>query len=367
VGVGATRHSGPRAASPEELRARLNGLLAQARKNEFKLRRFQALELKLFGLRSLHELLRALLYPDRSQFKWDIVSLVLVDAEYELRRLLENNDDIVQHPNINFIDDDEILHSLFPPFALTPIIGVYKPKAYGTLFSGATEKPASVMLLPLSRQGKLIGSFNIGSFDAQRFTRGYHTDFMKHLAAVVSICLENAMNMERVKELGLTDTLTGANNRRYFDQRLEEEIELSRRNIQPLGCVMLDIDHFKNINDRYGHQTGDAVIKQVAQLARAELRGSDVLARYGGEEFVALLIRTDTDVALEVAERIRKSVAKQTFTSIDGQVFRLTLSAGVATTCHLLGGLVNSEDLVADADKALYEAKEQGRNRVVSA
>jgi len=130
---------------------------------------------------------------------------------------------------------------------------------------------------------------------------------------------------------------------------------------------MLDIDHFKNINDRYGHQTGDAVIKQVAQLARAELRGSDVLARYGGEEFVALLIRTDTDVALEVAERIRKSVAKQTFTSIDGQVFRLTLSAGVATTCHLLGGLVNSEDLVADADKALYEAKEQGRNRVVSA
>jgi len=90
------------------------------------------------------------------------------------------------------------------------------------------------------------------------------------------------------------------------------------------------------------------------------------LARYGGEEFVALLTHADTVVAKEIAERIRRSVAQQTFTSIDGQVFRLTLSAGIATTNSLSGGVINSADLVAYADRALYEAKEHGRNRVVA-
>ncbi|NOX26583.1 MAG: sensor domain-containing diguanylate cyclase [Gammaproteobacteria bacterium] len=366
MGVWATRHNGPRSSSPEQLRVRLDGLLTEARQNEHKMRRFQALELMLFGLNSLHELLRALLYPDRSQFNWDIVTIVLVDAEYELRRVLEGNDDILLHPNLSFVDNDEGLQLLFPPLALTPIIGGYKATAYRMLFNNTQEKPASVMLLPLMRQGKLIGSLNIGSLDSQRFARGYRTDFMKHLAAVVSICIENAVNMERIKLLGLTDTLTGANNRRYFDQRLEEELEISRRSHQPLACIMLDADHFKRINDQYGHQTGDTVLKQITQLARAELRGSDVLARYGGEEFVALLTHTDTVVAKEIAERIRRSVAQQTFTSTDGQVFRLTLSVGIATTNSLSGGVINSADLVAYADRALYDAKEHGRNRVVA-
>jgi len=362
-----TRHSGTRPSSPEQLRTRLDSLLAEARKNEYKMHRFQALQLKLFGLDSLHELLHALLCPDRSQFDWDIVTIVLVDTEYELRRVLEGNDDILQYPNLNFVDNDEGLQSLFPPLALTPIIGTFKPNAYQTLFAHVQEKPASVMLLPLVRHGKLIGSLNIGSVDVQRFTRGYRADFMKHLAAVVAICIENAMNMERIKLLGLTDTLTGANNRRYFDQRLEEEIEISRRNHQPLTCLLLDIDHFKHINDSYGHQTGDLVLKQVTQLVRTELRSSDVLARYGGEEFVVLLTCTDISVAIDAAERIRHSVARQTFTSIDGQVFQLTLSVGVATTSHLPDCVLSGESLVSYADKALYSAKAKGRNRVISA
>lgn len=366
MGVWTTRHSGPRQSSPEHLRARLDDLLAEARQNENKMRRFQALELMLFGMNSLHELLRALLYPDRSQFDWDIVTITLLDPEYELRRVLAANEDILLHSDLSFVDSDETLQLLYPPLALTPIIGMYKSNVYRTLFSNTQEKPASVMLLPLARHGELIGSLNIGSRDGQRFARGYRTDFMKHLAAVVSICIENATNMERIKLLGLTDTLTGASNRRYFDQRLEEEIEISRRSHQPLACVMLDIDHFKHINDQYGHQTGDLVLKQVTQLARAELRGSDVLARYGGEEFVALLTHTDSSVAREAAERIRRSIANQTFTSLDGQVFRLTLSAGIATTSKLPGGVLSGEDLVAYADKALYDAKAQGRNRVIS-
>ncbi len=365
--VWAARRSGSRSSSPEQLRTRLDSLLVEARKNEYKMRRFQALELKLFGLHSLHELLHTLLYPDRSQFNWDIITIVLVDTGYALRHVLKDNDDILQHPNLSWVDNDEDLQSLFPPLALTPIIGTFKRNAYRTLFTHAQEKPASVMLLPLVRQGKLIGSLNIGSFDAERFTRHYRTDFMKHLAAVVAICIENAMNLERIKLLGLTDPLTGANNRRYFDQRLEEEIEMSRRNHQPLTCLLLDLDHFKHINDSYGHQTGDLVLKQVTQLARTELRSSDVLARYGGEEFVALLTCTDISVAIDAAERIRQSVARQTFTSIDGQVFQLTLSIGVATTSYLPGGVLNGENLVSYADKALYSAKERGRNRVISA
>ncbi len=367
MGVWSTRYGRPSKATPDDLRARLDQLLAEARKNEHKMRRFQALELKLIGLHSLHELIRTLLYPDRSQFDWDMVSLVLIDTDYGLRRALEGNDELLTHPRLNFVDNDLTLQSLYPPLALTPILGQYKAAAYQHLFDDEEQKPKSVMLLPLARQGRLIGSFNIGSLEETRFSRGYRTDFLKHLTAVISICLENALNMQRVQLLGITDTLSGTNNRRYFDQRLEEEIELSRRNHQPLGCLMIDIDHFKRVNDTYGHQSGDETIKLVAKLAKKEIRGSDVLARYGGEEFVALLVRTDTSAAIDIAERIRTSIERQTFKSVNGEIFPLTISAGISTTANFMGGALNGEDLVAFADKALYEAKQKGRNQVVAA
>jgi len=185
----------------------------------------------------------------------------------------------------------------------------------------------------------------------------------------VAICIENAINLGRLKRQGLTDTLTAVNNRRFFDQRLKEELERAARDGIQLTCLLLDVDFFKRVNDSYGHQVGDQVLREVAGLIRAQLRGSDVLSRYGGEEFAALLSRSGTAEAGEVAERIRHSVETHTFTVDDGQTFRVTISIGVATynpqastvTEKMPGGV-----LVGHADRALYAAKSAGRNKVIS-
>ncbi len=225
-------------------------------------------------------------------------------------------------------------------------------------------------LLPLVRHGRLIGSLNIGSHTDTRFIKGVRTDFFEHLGGVVAICLENAVNHERLKRQGLTDTLTAVNNRRFFDQRLGEEVAHAIREQQPLSCLLLDIDHFKQINDRYGHQMGDRVLMEVASLIRAQMRGNDVLARYGGEEFAALLSQTCNAAAMEVAERIRGSIAARGFgLERDAPGFGVTISIGIATLDP--GSLdqthpVSGEFLVGQADKALYDAKAGGRNRVIS-
>jgi diguanylate cyclase (GGDEF)-like protein len=352
------------------LRLQLEEFMVQARQNERKLRRFQALELRLIGLNSLFELINAIIYPDYSTFKWDVVTLLLLDPEYELQRILEEEGiDLQQHPALMFATTREDLESLYP-LSLFPTLGPYKAKKHEVLFPSRKRSPSTIALLPLVRHGKLIGSLNVGSNSGERFVRGVRTDFFEHLAAVVAICLENASNLERLKRQGLTDTLTAINNRRFFDQRLSEEIEESKRNATPLSCMLLDVDHFKQVNDTYGHQVGDQVLREVAAQIRAHMRGSDVLSRYGGEEFAALLAKTEEEKVMEVAERVRSSIEARQFTVAGNKKFNVTISIGIAIfdaagdpgTIRMKG-----DYLIGQADKALYQAKSNGRNKVISA
>ncbi|MEJ2566076.1 MAG: sensor domain-containing diguanylate cyclase [Gammaproteobacteria bacterium] len=350
------------------LRRRLEDYVAQAHKNESKLRRFQSHALRLIGLNSLFELIQDILYPNPAVFNWDVVTLLLLDPEYEVRRILEEEGiELRDHVGLLFATQDDDFDVLFPT-SLFPWLGPYKAKRHGPLFSSTRRSPNSVALLPLVRHGRLIGSLNIGSYNAERFVRGVSTDFLEYLAAVVAICIENATNLERLKRQGLTDTLTAINNRRFFDQRLNEELERAVRENVQLTCLLLDVDFFKRVNDSYGHQIGDYVLREVAALIRAQLRGSDVLSRYGGEEFAALLSRSGSAEAAEVAERIRHSVAAHAFSTAEGQSFRVTISIGVATynpkACSGVGKLPG-EVLVGHADRALYAAKSGGRDKVV--
>ncbi len=351
------------------LRRKLEDFMAQARQNERKLRRFQSLELNLIGLHSLYDLIKAILYPDYATFKWDIVTLILLDPEYEIQRILEEaHIDLEQHPTLMFASEREQLETLYP-HSLFPTLSAYRPRKHARLFVPKTRRPASVALLPLVRHGKLIGSLNIGSCSDNRFIKGVRTDFFEHLGGVVAICLENAVNHERLKRQGLTDTLTAVNNRRFFDQRLGEEVAHATREQHPLSCLLLDIDHFKEVNDRHGHQMGDRVLMEVAALIRAQMRGNDVLARYGGEEFAALLAQTPNAAAIEVAERIRGSIAERSFSMKGEPDFSVTISIGIATldpTSLDQARPVDGEYLVGQADKSLYDAKASGRNRVVS-
>ena len=166
----------------------------------------------------------------------------------------------------------------------------------------------------------------------------------------------------RLEELATTDALTGLLNRRALLDRLSGEVERARRFKSQISLLMVDLDHFKTVNDRYGHLAGDEVLRQVGDLLARVIRTIDVVARYGGEEFVVALPETTTVGAVVFAERLRERVARQAFEVAGDSNFQLTCSVGVATfpSPHV----ASTEALFARADEALYRAKSGGRNQV---
>ncbi|ABK42831.1 diguanylate cyclase [Magnetococcus marinus MC-1] len=173
-------------------------------------------------------------------------------------------------------------------------------------------------------------------------------------------------DLKKAKEESLTDPLTQVANRRALFQSLTRETARTRRYGEPLSLIIIDLDHFKKINDTYGHPVGDRVLKEVAGHARALLRDSDTLARYGGEEFVALLPETTLPQAMEKAEQIRLSVAAMRF-KLKGESLSISASLGVAQLDDGASQDANNEAFVHRADQALYRAKSGGRNCVIQA
>jgi len=169
--------------------------------------------------------------------------------------------------------------------------------------------------------------------------------------------------LHSVEALASTDALTGLFNRRRFADVLRREFAVTKRYKNTLSCLLLDLDHFKQINDRFGHDAGDQVLKEVARRLTGSLREVDLAARYGGEEFAILLPHTNKGDARIVAERVLKNVRKQPFT-FGGEIVTVTTSIGCAGNSDVESS--NPDDLVKAADIALYEAKNNGRNRVVS-
>jgi two-component system, cell cycle response regulator len=349
------------------LRHQLESLLHEARENERKMRRFDVLERQLIGARSLVDLIRLLLNDYKQAFGLESVTLALVDREYEAARILEADNDLASaFPGLLLMQSAALLEDLHTDTRL-PRLEAFQLRRHGSLFNASAGRLASVALLPLVRQGELIGSLHLGSANAERYTEASGTEFLERLANIIAICLESALTQERLKLVGLTDGLTGVQNRRYFEHRCQIELSQTRRHKQPLACMFLDIDKFKRINDTHGHQTGDEVLRGIARVIQAQLRTSDTIARYGGEEFVVLLPQTAGHYALEIAERIRLSVAETAFTASDGHAVPTTISIGLAILHPDEASTGTSLDnLIARADKALYAAKHGGRNQVVS-
>jgi diguanylate cyclase (GGDEF)-like protein len=182
------------------------------------------------------------------------------------------------------------------------------------------------------------------------------------VAHSIGIAVNNAKSYSSVLRDSMHDDLTGLYNRRYFNERLMEEVDRAERHGGDFSLLMIDIDKFKNVNDNYGHPVGDKVLVAVAEVLSGKLRKTDLLARYGGEEFVIILFNTQKEKALEIAEKLRCAVAE--FPLLDAEKIKMTVSIGVAT----LGLDSNTlDELLSDADKGLYNAKSQGRNRVAIA
>jgi two-component system cell cycle response regulator len=191
------------------------------------------------------------------------------------------------------------------------------------------------------------------------------------LAAKVRAASERARNERKLRyelrfaELhAMIDPLTGLFNRRHFETRLREASAYAKRHDEPFAVVMIDLDHFKRVNDTYGHTTGDQVLTQFASAVRSVLRGEDVAFRYGGEEFVLLLRACDAERAVEVAARLQKMLEQRPYRFADGVFMPISFSGGVASALDSEGYAV--DELVNRADAALYRAKRGGRNRVES-
>ena len=164
---------------------------------------------------------------------------------------------------------------------------------------------------------------------------------------------------ETIYNMTIIDGLTGINNKRYLMETLEREIPRARRHERPLSVVMFDIDHFKHINDNYGHLAGDYVLKELANLVKSRLRPDDILGRYGGEEFAAILPETQLSGAASIADDLRRRIEERRFV-FEGEAIPVTVSLG----CSELAGEMDVLALIKIADEKLYEAKRGGRNRV---
>lgn len=357
------------------LREQLDKLLNEARRNEQTQSSFDDFSLSVVAAQGPQELFNLLLH-EQKQFRIDEIRLCLVDRFHEVERLLTES---YQHsyPGLSFIDT-ETSKLLISDIPNRPILGTRIINKYDWLINiEDTSTYKSAALLPLKRGNDIIGIQLLLSKDEARYNRGDGTTFLQKLGAMIAISIENCINRQRTLELGYQDGLTNAYNRRYFDERLKNEVERCVRKKTDLVCLFIDIDFFKQVNDTHGHQVGDAVLVRLVSVMTEQVRSSDIVARYGGEEFAIILPETGIQLAHEVAERIRSKVEAQKLI-FDDNTLGVTVSIGLASLSQIrfqagkdgkeqLDKLHGSLDqlLLKKADEALYQAKQTGRNQVV--
>ena len=213
----------------------------------------------------------------------------------------------------------------------------------------------SLACVPLSIREERVGvltatSSRIGAFGSDDI------DVLSFIARTMALDLDNI----RLRKVSVTDPLTGAYNRELLHQQLPQALEAADRGGHSLSLAMIDVDHFKSINDRFGHDVGDQVLTEVAQLLRGAIRNNDLLVRYGGEEFLLVLPRTDATRAAEIAERIRGKLHELPM-QVSGAEIQVRVSVGIAE--HRRHEDTPAQ-LIRRADSALYKAKGDGRNRV---
>lgn len=354
----------------ERLRARLSELTEEVSRNETLLRKTQERELELLRAGSLAQLLDRMIRGLRESYQLDAVTLSLHDPQHEIRHLLSGGwlplDEL---EGVYFVD---VLTAAAPQVANLerPWLGPFRLADHQLLVPGVglgAHKGGSLAIIPLTRQEQLDGVLVFFSADPQRFSPDLGSDFLAHLGVVAAICIENAVNRARLVRSGLTDFLTGFHNRRYLQSRLREELARAQRAGQTVACLMIDVDHFKRINDQYGHLAGDAVLREVAQRIDAEMRMSDTGVRYGGDEFAIVLPDGSVSDGERVATRVLNAARSQPIAIGSHASETVTLSIGVAAAVPDHGTRdykVLADRLIAEADAALYRAKSAGRDRI---
>lgn len=239
---------------------------------------------------------------------------------------------------------------------------IKKQKRY-KYYNDGTNSGSFLVIPLLLRKNQQVGVISLYRKKTGSFKKTEISLFNK-ISNEISKVIDKTLLFRHTKELSVTDDLTGLYNRRYFNDRIETEVQRSSRYKRSLTILMIDIDYFKNYNDINGHLMGDEILKRVGHILEDNVRKADILARYGGEEFVVILPEIDKAQALQVAEKLRSTIEAKKFPREENQPRgKLTISLGIAS---LYDDSLKTKELVDFADRALYKAKAEGRNRVVA-
>jgi diguanylate cyclase (GGDEF)-like protein len=347
--------------------------------------------LRLTAERDLEPLLRMIIEETTTVMTAERSSLFLVDREKsEMWARIAQGVDVVE---LRFPLGIGIAGTVGLTGEIINIPDAYGDPRFNPEFDKKTGfRTKSILCVPLkNRQGEVIGAIQVLNKRAGSFS-GDDETLLTALSSQAAVAIENAdlylrlnvlnQSLERkveertselsstnerltvlnreLEQISITDGLTQVYNRRYFMERLRQEVKRVSRYGPPASLLMIDIDHFKKVNDTYGHQAGDVVLCNVAGLVRAALRETDLFARYGGEEFVLLATGTEQAGAFILAERLRKLIEGSVFTQ-GGNRIAVTVSIGIGVWETSISE--DFEELIRRADTALYRAKEQGRNR----
>ena len=367
-----TTNQKPSDFNPEvsRLRRQVRELCDTARHNEEIHNRFQEIELALLAAQDFYVIAAYLQDEFKRTVGLDAVSLVLVDNLGEIKNAICVSGE-QQCPEGILLVSENKAKKLLEGTGGKPSLVRFNVDEHEWMFRGRHAEQGSLAILPFVRRGRTIGCLALYRKDTEHYQPDSSTVLLQRLGAVTAICVENCLNYERLRRMGLTDVLTGLANRRELEKRMTIEVSRSLREALPLSCLYLDVDNFKQVNDTYGHDVGDMALQKVAAVMVEAVRLGDVVARYGGEEFVILLPGITGFIALETAERIRQAVEDASMEIADNKHLEITISIGLAS-------FVPGTDMIADitdvieqilvrADQALIQAKEQGRNRVVVA
>jgi diguanylate cyclase (GGDEF)-like protein len=315
--------------------------------------KFFAIEQKILTIDNFKGLLEELLLLIENLFGLPFVWIAVVN-DSDLSDLLEAAESsVVLQRRLKLVTQDA-LHEIFGEQALPVLANEQLRRFYRLLPEKQTYLIHSLAMLPLTLHGKLVGCLNLADSDPSRYEPDMDTSFQTQLAVKVSICLANVTAQEKLRRLATHDPLTDLPNRREMETVLQQELTRAARYGQPLALIFADCDDFKQVNDRYGHDCGDALLKHVAQRMRQILRTTDQLFRFAGDEFIIILPHLCLGEAELAATRLRAAVSAHPL-EYQGNSVPVAISCGVASTADIDN--LDPNSFLKVADRRLYEAK----------
>ncbi len=334
-------------------------LIDRLQKNEQIDKKFHKIETRILSILNFKDFFEVLLTEIQKQFEipWVWISLIENSEVSDLIQSIEVSD--ILRPRISVVDRDlfmELVGNRRQPLLINQNIEPY----FQLLPQGSDDQIKSMAVAPISLDGKMIGSFNQADFSKERFQPGIDTSRLEQLSIKVSVCLSNVTAHEKLQRMAYQDALTGLLNRRVMESILKREYNRARRYQTPLSLVFIDVNDFKKVNDTFGHNAGDELLKYLATLLLEMSRGSDVAARFAGDEFVHILPETTAKSARTMLKRLQNYLFDHPLVWEKNNI-PFSISFGIASTED--EKICKPDMLLKSADEALYQMKKEKNDR----